>query len=680
MPTTTQPQNHPTTQLSNKTALLMLVGIIILAGFFYFYDLASLGNANEYYTAAVESMLQSWHNFFFVAAEPGGSVTVDKPPLGLWVEAASAFLFGVNGFAVMLPNIVAGLLIIPLLYHLVKKYFGTEAGLIAALVWAITPVVVATVRNNTMDGMLTFTLLLAAWMFILATEKGQSRYLWAGAVLVGLGFNIKMLQALLPLPALYALYFLGAKIGWGKKLLNLTLATVILLIVSFAWVAAVDLTPADQRPYIGSSTDNTVMELIVGHNGLNRLFGGKGRASQSAPPTGGQVSQDASPTQGQPSPRQRSQNPLPNALPNAQAGNQNQPSSTRFSHEMGRQGISRFFEPPLAKEMSWLLPFALLGLVVAAVSAKFRLPLEDSAHLGVVLWGGWLVTCLVFFSVAAFFHAYYMIMLAPALGAVVGMGVESLRRVGRDRPSLARWLLLAGGGLTLAFQIGLAVQFEPLAWWMVFPVVLLVVGGGGLLLGDSQTCRVGAQVTLLALLVIPLAWTGMTSMNDQDIHLPSAYAGTVKNEKKPPRDDEPRSRAQEDLLAFLQKNTQDMKYLLAVPRANNGAAFVIETERPVLYMGGFTGSDSVVSVEDLRSMVEAGELRYVLGSTDPAIGKWLRDTCRPVPRFGNNQPVGQLSPQNGQQPRGKQPPPGARRSPQRPHSKQSYGPLFDCEI
>lgn len=661
---TTQLPNHQTTKLTPKTALIILAGIIILAGFLYFYDLSSLGNANEYYTAAVESMLQSWHNFFFIAAEPGGSVTVDKPPLGLWIEAASAFIFGVNGFAVMLPNIIAGLLTIPLLYHLVKKYFGTEAGLVAALVWAITPVVVATVRNNTMDGMLTFTLLLAAWMFILATEKAQSRYLWAGAILVGLGFNIKMLQAFLPLPAFYALYFLGAKTGWGKKILNLGTATVIMLIVSFAWVIAVDLTPADQRPYIGSSTDNTVMELIVGHNGLNRLFGGKGRASQPAPPPQGQLP--------------------PNAPPNAPAGSQS--SSTPFSHETGSPGITRFFQLPLAKEMSWLLPFALLGLVAAALSARLKLPLTSTIHKGVVLWGGWLVTCLVFFSMAAFFHAYYMIMLAPALGAVVGMGVDALKRLGEDRPTAAGWLLLVGGGLTLAFQVYLALQLEALAWWMVFPVLMLLVGGG-LLLSDAQTRRVGESLALLAILVIPLAWSGMTSMNDQDIHLPSAYAG-----KGNARDDRnlpdgyarPDSSPQDDLRAFLEKNTQDTEYLVAVPRANAGADFVLETGRPVLYMGGFTGSDPVVSAEDLSEMVDAGELRYILAGTDREINEWLRDTCTVVPRFremGSPPPLGKSPQGTGPTPGAGNPPPGQnppRPSPSRPNPNQSMGPLFEC--
>ena len=235
------------------------------------YNIESIGDANAYYTAAVKSMLQSWSNFFFVAAEPGGSVTVDKPPLGLWIEAVFAYFLGVSGFSVSLPNILAGVFGIPLLYAMVKKYMGELAGLVAAFVMAITPVFVATNRNNTMDGILVFFLLMAAWAFIRATETGKRRWLLLGAFIVGLGFNIKMMQAFLPLPAFYALYFFGSKEGWLRKIINLGIATVLLLAVSLSWAVVVDLTPADSRPYIGSSDDNTVMGLIFGHNGISRL-------------------------------------------------------------------------------------------------------------------------------------------------------------------------------------------------------------------------------------------------------------------------------------------------------------------------------------------------------------------------------------------------------------------------
>lgn len=296
--TQTIPTNPPRTQTLNISrekiiGMVGLLAIIALGAFLRFYQLGTYTIGNTYYAATVKSMLTSWHNFFYASFEPGGSVTVDKPPLGFWVQTISAYIFGVNGFALALPQALAGTLSIPVLYHLVRKYFGIWAGLTAALVLALMPVTIATERNNTIDGLLVFVLLLAAWAFIKATETGKTRHLLMGVILVGLGFNIKMLQAYMVLPALYAVYLFGARVPWWKRILQLGVATIVLLVVSLAWVVAVDLTPADQRPYIGSSENNTVMELIVGHNGLKRLGintgspgGGDGpRAGTDGPPT-----------------------------------------------------------------------------------------------------------------------------------------------------------------------------------------------------------------------------------------------------------------------------------------------------------------------------------------------------------------------------------------------------------
>src|SRR5258706_4670064 len=179
----------------------------------------------------------------------------------------------------VLPEILCGLLAIVMLYHLVQRSFGAAAGLLAALALAITPIVVATDRNNTIDSSLILSLLLATWAFIKATESGRLRYLLLGALLVGIGFNIKMLQAYLVLPALYGLYFLGAKVKLWRKLGQLTLASVVLLVVSFSWITVVDLTPASQRPYVGSSGDNSELTLALGYNGLERLIGMRGSLS-----------------------------------------------------------------------------------------------------------------------------------------------------------------------------------------------------------------------------------------------------------------------------------------------------------------------------------------------------------------------------------------------------------------
>ncbi len=233
-------------------------------------------------------MLASRHNFFFVAFEPGGSVSVDKPPLGLWLEAVSAYLMGLNGFELAFPNALSGTLSIPLLYALVQKQFGRLAGLTAAFVLSVTPITIATERNNTMDGMLVFVLLLANWLVWGSVEGGRFRYLLLGMSLVGLGFNIKMLQAFMILPALFGLYLLGAKHGWLKLVAHLGLATILLLatssrmVVSLSCAQLVDATPSDSRPFIGSSTNNMVTELIVGHNGLKCLLAGSSyEAAQS---------------------------------------------------------------------------------------------------------------------------------------------------------------------------------------------------------------------------------------------------------------------------------------------------------------------------------------------------------------------------------------------------------------
>ena len=668
---------------------LLVIAIMAFSFGIHMYNIESIGDANAYYTAAVKSMLQSWSNFFFVAAEPGGSVTVDKPPLGLWIEAVFAYFLGVSGFSVSLPNIIAGVLGIPLLYSMVKKYMGELAGLVAAFVMAITPVFVATNRNNTMDGMLVFCLLLAAWTFIKATESGKLTWLLLGAFIVGLGFNIKMLQAFLPLPAFYALYFFGSKEGWLRKIINLGIATVLLVAVSLSWAVAVDLTPADSRPYIGSSDNNTVMGLIFGHNGISRLensrLDGNGNTPPSAPMTGdansNQVTQpqqnlrqgppqqalDACATltqgdacsftqqngntingtcitppnldvlacapagmipQGQGS-LENQNGQIPNGGPNGQ-GPQGQ-GGTPFSNETGTPGVFRFFTQPLSKQMSWLLPFALISVVLALLGSRIKLPIESGVHKALLLWGGWLLTCVVFFSmVSGIFHAYYAIMLAPALGAMVGIGFAQLWSWSEEK----KWvgiLLAVAAAVTIGFQYFATTQYNEFSWWML---------GSGLLLGLGiiflfRQKRLAYVTMLAAMLVIPMYWTVMTSVASSDINLPTAYTGSNQSQGGQDRARQQQgSNVNTDLQAYLEANTQGVKYLVAVPSSQQGSQLVLATGRPVLFMGGFSGGDEVVTVDDLKEMVANGELRYILYGGDRGgnieIAAWLKSSCSVV--------------------------------------------------
>lgn len=669
-------------------AHLLLMGLMLLSTGLHFWNIGAIGNSNAYYTAAVESMTQSWHNFFFAAAEPGGSVTVDKPPLGLWIETLFALLLGVSGFSTSLPNILAGILGIPLLYHLVRKHLGTAVGLLAGMVMAMTPVVFATDRNNTADGMLTFVLLLAAWAFLKATESGKLGHLLLGAFLVGLGFNIKMMQALLPLPAFYGLYFLASRNRWWQKLLQLGLATILLVVISFSWAVAVDLTPADERPYIGSSDDNSVMSLIIGYNGLQRLLGGGWNrlfdqngtppAIPQAPVTGGYGT-------------------IPGAIadaPSTDAPKAPNNVGSAFSNETGLPGLLRFFLPPLAKEMSWLLPFALAGILLGLFTQRMRLPVRSGAHKAMLLWGGWLLTCLVFFSTAKFFHAYYLVMLAPAMGGAVGLGCAGLKTIKETRPVLSVILLTLMVLGTISVQIALVMSFSTPGWWLALPVLGLLVGVILLAWGMTRTrsfsnslAQAGTWITLLSITIIPLAWSMLTVFGPKiDAGLPGAYAGNRINippantlgrnnlpanlppyspgyplpgpcpqNLQPPSgirpgsaqgQQPPNQAARNDqMIDFLEENTEDIEYLLAVPSAQVGAPLVIETGRPVLYMGGFNGGDPVIDANGLAQMVADGELRYVLYQAENhgagrRISTWLKRNCSVVPglfpALGNN--------------------------------------------
>src|SRR5438552_8282493 len=253
---------------------LALAVVMLISLFMNFYQLGQNGFGNLYYAAAIRSMLDNLHNFFFVAFDPGGFVSIDKPPLGFWLQAASAKIFGFNSFSIFLPQALAGVLSVLLLYHLVRRHFGVVAGLLAALALALSPISILTNRNVTIDSTLTLVLLLGAWTVLKAAETGRLRWLLLTALIVGIGFNIKMLEAYLVVPAYGLLYLLAAPHRLRKRIGHLALAGVLLLAISLSWVVAVDLTPASQRPYVASTQDNSELSLALGYNGIQRLLGG----------------------------------------------------------------------------------------------------------------------------------------------------------------------------------------------------------------------------------------------------------------------------------------------------------------------------------------------------------------------------------------------------------------------
>jgi 4-amino-4-deoxy-L-arabinose transferase-like glycosyltransferase len=661
------------------TGLLALV--ILLAASLRFYQLGSAGVGNAYYAAAVKSMLQSWHNFFFVAFEPGGSVSLDKPPLGFWVQALSAYFLGVTGFALALPNAIAGVLSVFLVYKLVRRPFGPWAGLAAALVLAVTPVAISTERNNTIDGLLVFVLLLAAWAFLQSVYTGKIRWLFLGAVIVGLGFNIKMLQAFLPLPAFYALYFFGAKHKWWKKILHLAAATALLLVVSFSWAIAVDLVPAADRPYVDSTSKNTVMELIFGHNGIERLtnlrqrMGFDGGQDGLFGPDGSSRNQPQNfPSNSELPQLPSGQSTQPGNLPQPPGG-QNFPQGFQDdggqfglrsgggglgSMDFGAAGTLRLFTEPLVGEASWLLPFVLGGLVILAI-ALWKQPFGDR-HISVILWAGWLLPEAIYFTYSqGLMHSYYLIMMGAPIAVLAAMAGWALWQLIQRRTLLGWGLLFLLTGGTLAFQVITLWGTTTVAPWAVGAAV--VIFGLGLCFLALSMLRVrfapvAMGLLLAAMLVAPAVWSALTTYNPSNGALPAAGPaqqsvpggmGRTRIGADDGRVNAPSIGNEGDqnqsLLDYLLANTQPGTYLLATDRASDAASYILETGRPVLAIGGFLGQYQEVSVDQLAALVNGGQLRFVLGQSLQQyqdISQWVQQNCKAVDTsslLGANVPV-----------------------------------------
>jgi 4-amino-4-deoxy-L-arabinose transferase-like glycosyltransferase len=520
----------------------MSLGIILLlAAFLNFYQLDREGYANSYYAAAIKSMSLNWHNFFFAAFDPSGFVTIDKPPLGFWFQVASVKLFGFNGVSLLLPEGLAGILSVALLYHLVKRVYGVPAGLLAALFLAITPVAVADNRNNTIDSILVLFMLLGAWAVSRAVEQRKSgaspasgfRWLLLCAVLVGLGFNIKMLEAFLVVPAFGLVYLLGAQVRWRTRVVHLFLAALLMLTVSLSWAVAVDLTPASQRPWVDSTTTNSELDLALGYNGLQRLLG------QAGTPGGGQ------PGAGQNSAASGSQQATTQGAANGAGAATSSTTTTRAARGQGNfgggggggglfnngaAGPLRLIDSELGGQASWLLPLALIALL-AAGSRRLRFPL-DPRQKGVVLWGAWLLTMAGFFSVASFFHSYYLITLAPAVAALAAIGLVTLWQDflrSRSLKSWRGWLLpiaLVASALSQAYMLS---AYPDWSRWMI-PLVLIGTIVPALLLVAIRFrprrrlplwTPLAVAIGTLALLVAPTIWAADT-VRSGGSNIPSA--------------------------------------------------------------------------------------------------------------------------------------------------------------
>jgi 4-amino-4-deoxy-L-arabinose transferase-like glycosyltransferase len=617
---------------------LALGGVILISLFMNFFQLGQNGFGNLYYAAGVKSMADSLHTFFFVSFDPGGFVTIDKPPLGFWLQVISTKIFGFTPFSVFFPQALAGVLAVLLLYWLVRRHFGTTAGLLAALALAISPISVLTNRNNTIDSTLIFMLLLGAWAVLRAAETGKLRWLLLCAVCIGLGFNIKMLQAYLVVPAYGLLYLLAAPRSIWKRLLHLGLALLLMVSISLSWAVAVDLTPSASRPYVGSSQDNSEISLAFGYNGVQRLLGsfGMGGGNRQAPSTSSSSTTQSSSTTTHNANSSTEQPPMGNGGPQGN-GNNGGPFNT------GTAGVLRLFNEPLAGQIAWLLPMALLGIVALAWRRRLNFR-EDRQQQSLILWGGWLLTMAVFFSMAGFFHQYYLSTMAPAICALLGIGVVIMWRDYRSA-GWRGWLLPVALVLTALEQIHIIMSNTAWGTWMIpliaIPCTLaaVVLIAARLVPGLKANTRLQVSLvslSLMALLLTSAVWSATPVLENAAPGLPVAgssqqfggFGGGDNN-----------SSTNTKLISYLEANKGSAKYLVATASSNEADSIILATNQPVMALGGFSGSDPILTTNQLATLVTNGTVRYFLingsgggpGGGQSELTTWITQNCVVVP-------------------------------------------------
>ncbi len=581
-----------------------LVLVVALAGWLRFSRIGDYDN--QYYTATVASMLRNPHNFFFGSFDPGGVVMVDKPLGAFWVQAIFFFMFGMSRWAVNLPQAITGTLSILILYLIVRPSFGRVAAVAAALILMVTPASIVIDSRNEPDGLLSFTLLLAAFSITRTAETSKWRWLLAFSFLMGFAFNIKMLVAFVPLPAFLLYYLLAAKLPVHRLTTRVAAAAAVLLVVSLSWVTAVALTPSENRPYIGSTPDNSIWTLVFKYNGIDRFTSFIGpRAKQPQPGPQQPLPTGAQQPLGQPG------QPPPQALPQPAIPSAANPDATD-------QGLLDMFTNPLAAQLGWLLPATVIALIVALVPLLsehvYRRPVEflaitrqSAVASQTVLWTGWLLTAMVVFGLAnaTTTHPYYLVGMAVPMAAVTGLGFALLWQTFRQG-SLLSWVLPAALVGVVAYQVsasrGLvgdwAVAAVLIAVLLAFVVMLVALWRR---LNDTPLARASVSAGALSLLIIPMVF---------GLYFGGPIAVGPGGPPQAPRINPEQQRR--TISSFLRQQADTGAQLtLATVSAREASPFILEGV-PALAIGGFSGGDPIFTVDSFKMIVERKGLRYFL--------------------------------------------------------------------
>lgn len=549
-----------------------------------------------YYEAAVRSMSTSWHNFFYGSFDPAGTITLDKLPGAFWLQALSVRIFGFHTWAIVLPQVVAGVLAVIFFFRAVERLMGTWTGLVAAFALAASPATVALNRGNISDTEMVLFLVLAANSVSAAIVTGRQRSLVLAGLWVGLAFQTKMVEAWLVLPALGLAYAFGSTRPLTLRLRQLLVAGLVAVAVSLAWMTVVTAIPQTSRPYVDGSQHDSLFEQVFVYNGLGRF------------------------------------------------GNET-PVQLLLGQNFGGPGLSELVTGPppawnrlvtgdLGRDTGFLLPAA-LAIGVAGVFTGRR------SRSFYVLWTGWLVTLVVVFSFGSTINSYYTAALSPPIAAIIGAGATrawtALRRRGESgRPHAVSvglaWFAVVVG--TVLYELWLAYQSGTTAPGWLWPLAVVVGGLALLLLLGASLPRIGRALGSGAVILGTVAV----------IVVPATGSVLLASEKKgiadTPYESTATARTYDFLLAPRTGQASVAKafrplddgapYLMAVQSAAVASVFIDATGQEVLPIGGFSGTIPSPTLGQLQSDIRAGKFHVVLtlGKSQDARLAWIRAHCR----------------------------------------------------
>jgi 4-amino-4-deoxy-L-arabinose transferase-like glycosyltransferase len=590
-----------------------LLALLVATALLYMVGLSHNGWANEFYAAAAQAGTQSWKAFLFGSLDRSNFITVDKPAGFLWPMELSARIFGVNYWSLLVPQALAGVVTVGVLYTTVRRWFGPASAVITGVVMALVPVATLIFRFNDPDAFITLTAALAAYAITRAIESGRTRWVALTGVLLGLGFLGKMLAGFLALPALAVAYLVCGPPRLGQRIRQLLVGGGAVAATAGWWVAIVLLTPAVDRPFVGSTSDNNILNLTFGYNGLSRLTGGQGGFPGGAGRTGGHS--------------------LGAAAGEAARGSRGfGGGGGAFG---GGTGLTRLFGAEWGGQISWLIPAALIALV-AMLWVSRRSVRADRTRAAALMWGGWLVVAgLVLSYMSGTTHSYYSIALAPPISALVGIGAVGLWRIRHTwfaRAAMAA--ALAATGAWAWVLLGRSPAWFP--WLRVVILVATVAAIGAILAAPVLRGRLARWSPVLAVATVslaaiaglggPLAYSLDTAASSNSGASPSAgpalatgafglgrggFPGGVHRGGRALGGFGGNPSVSSAVAKLLEAGASRYEWAAATDGSDSAASMELATGgTPVMAIGGFRGTDPAPSLAEFKQLVAAHKIHY----------------------------------------------------------------------